>query len=181
MRTFDEDLKAALEYHGHLCAGQIIGVRMARVGLKMLEIADALAEKDLIVYVEADRCIADAVGVVTGCKLGRRRLKLMDYGKSAATFLHTGKNKAVRIASGKRFKPGENEDLVEFYNKIKDEELFNCAWVTVDIKPEDLPGKPTVSETCETCGEMVMDNRHVEKEGKKMCKSCAYGGYYKKV
>ena len=179
MRTFDEDLKRAVEYHGHLCAGQIIGVRMARLGLKLLDIADATSERDLIAYVEADRCIADAVGMITNCKLGRRRLKWMDYGKSAATFLHIGKNKAVRVASGKRFKPGEGDDLIEFYGKITDEELFNCAWVTVDIKPEDLPGRPTVSVICDMCGELVMDNRHIEKDGKKLCKSCAYGGYYK--
>ena len=179
MRTFNEDLNAAVEYHGHLCAGQIIGVRMARFALKLLDIPDAAEENDLIVYVEIDRCIADAVGVVTRCKLGRRRLKWMDYGKSAATFLHIVKNKAVRIASGKRFSPAENEDLVDFYNKISDEELFNYAWVTVDIKPEELPGKPIVSVTCGQCGEKVMDNRHIEKEGGVFCKSCAYDGYYR--
>jgi len=179
MNTFQDDLVRAVDYHGHLCAGQIIGVRMARLGLKLLGITDASAERDLIVYVEADRCIADAVGVITGCKLGRRRLKWKDYGKSAATFLHLGIDKAVRVAAGKKFFPGEGVDLIEYFHAIPDEEFFTTAWVKVNIKPEDLPGKPSVKEECRKCGEAVMDNRHVvNSDGVILCKHCAGFGYY---
>ncbi len=178
MNSFAEDLKAAVDYHGHLCAGQIIGVRLTRLGMKLLGIEDPHTERDLIAYVEADRCVADAVGVVTGCKLGRRRLKWMDFGKSAATFLDLGKDKAVRISSARKFKPAEGEDLVKFYDTIPDDELFSAEWVRVNVKPEDLPGKPSVKEVCSVCGEIVMDNRHVIKDGKVMCKSCAGQNYY---
>lgn len=178
MNTFEQDLSEAVAYHGHLCAGQIIGVRMARLGLKLMGIPDAKAERDLIVYVEADRCIADAVGQITNCKIGRRRLKWMDFGKSAASFLHLVSKKAVRIAAGKKFFPQPGVDIKEFFAAIPDEELFTVQWVDIDIKPEDVPGKPTVKAECEECGEMVMDNRHVSKNGRNLCKHCAGHGYY---
>ena len=180
MASFEEDLEKAVAYHGHLCAGQIIGVRMARLGLKLMNIADPSAERDLIVYVEADRCVADAVGTITTCKMGRRRLKWMDYGKSAATFLNIATDKAVRIAAGKKFAP-EGADIKEFFASIPDEVFFKVEWVKVNYKPEDLPGKPLVKAICEGCDESVMDGRHVVKDGKTLCKSCAEGGYYRVI
>ncbi|MEG1585083.1 MAG: FmdE family protein, partial [Anaerovorax sp.] len=72
MISFHEDLERAVKYHGHLCSGQVLGVRMARMGMRLLGIEDPDNFRDLIAYVETDRCIADAVGTVTGCKLGRR-------------------------------------------------------------------------------------------------------------
>ena len=79
MTSFDEDLKRAVDYHGHICAGQIIGVRMARLGLSLLNIDEPNTYRDLIVFIETDRCLADAIGTVTNCKIGRRRLKVYDF------------------------------------------------------------------------------------------------------
>ena len=179
MNTFQQDLQEAIVYHGHLCAGQIIGIRMARLGLKTLGINDPKNFRDLVVYVECDRCLTDAIGTATGCKLGRRNLKWMDYGKSAATFLNIQTGEAVRISSITYHLPPEGADLVEFFDAIPDEKLFSVTRVKVNYRPEDLPGKPLDSVVCPKCGEGVMDGRQVIRDGIHMCKSCADGAYYK--
>jgi len=102
MKSLDEYLADAEQAHGHLCAGQVLGVRMAMVGLQKLGINDPLANKEdrkrLVTFVEIDRCATDAIGVVTGCRLGKRALKFRDWGKMAATFVDVSTGKAIRIA-----------------------------------------------------------------------------------
>src|SRR5437773_2463219 len=87
--------------HGHICAGQLLGVRMAMLGCRLIDIGDPIGadRKRFVAWVEIDRCMADAVGAVTGARLGRRSLKFVDYGKVAATFLNTDTGRAVRIAA----------------------------------------------------------------------------------
>ena len=179
MRSFQEDLDRAVAYHGHLCSGQITGVRMARYALRTLGIDDPDTYRDLIVYLECDRCLADAVGTVTHCTIGKRRLKWFDYGKSAATFLDLATGRAIRLYRKLRVFPPEGADLVAFYNDYADEELFSLTEVTVDYKPTDLPGKPLDAQVCAICGEEILDGRQVMKEGKCCCRACASGSYYK--
>lgn len=178
MKTFMEDLEEAVAFHGHLCSGQILGVRMARLGMSRLGIEDPEKSRDLIVYVECDRCLTDAIGTVTGCKLGKRSLKWMDYGKSAATFVNTRTGEAVRIYRKTRLYPPEGEDITTFYEKIPDEEMFSVKRVKVHYRPEDLPGKPLDAMICPVCKEEVIDGRQVERDGVYMCRGCAQGTYY---
>ncbi|MDR2481445.1 MAG: FmdE family protein [Spirochaetaceae bacterium] len=178
VNSFEEDLNAAVEYHGHLCAGQIIGVRMARLGCAELGIAAPRSYRDLFVFVEVDRCLADAVSVVTGCKIGRRRLKFVDYGKSAAVFADNAAGAAVRISSKRWIKVPENEEPLDYFNIISDAELFRVEQVKIGIPPENLPGPPVEKVLCSLCGEYITDKRHILKEGKAFCKACVYGSYY---
>ena len=179
MNTFEQDLEEAVAYHGHLCSGQIIGVRMARMALRLLGIVNPKASHDLIVYVECDRCLSDAIGTVTGCKLGRRTLKWMDYGKSAATFLDMRTGKAIRIFSKKRIHAPDDADLVKYFETISDDDIFGAVSVEVLYTPDDMPGKPkNASLTCPVCGETISDGRYVTHNGVDMCKPCAYGAYY---
>src|SRR5437773_6264765 len=101
MKSVDEYLRDAEKAHGHLCAGQVLGVRLAMLGLQKLGIDDPPGKdrKRLITFVEIDRCATDAVGVVTGCRLGKRALKFRDWGKMAATFVDVDTGKAIRIAA----------------------------------------------------------------------------------
>lgn len=179
MRTFEEDLQRAEAYHGHLCSGQILGVRMARLGLKTLGIENPDAYRNLIVYVETDRCLADAIGTVTGCKLGKRTLKWMDYGKTAATFLDLTSGRAVRIHRRKHISP--EGDLKAFFEQFSDEELFVVTPVHIDICRTELPGPPAEVAVCAFCGEDILDGRQLEKDGKCCCRACYDGGYYRKT
>lgn len=189
---FDRLLKESVAVHGHLCPGQVLGVKMTMLGLRMIGIEDPKGKdrKNLIVFVEMDRCATDAVQSVTGCSLGHRTMKFMDYGKMAATFVNLNTSNAVRILAkeeardrAKKYFP-EIEDKykaqLEAYKIMPDEELFEIMDVRVQIRPEDMPGRPLRRVACDICGEYVQDMRDVLKNGKTLCRSCADGGYYVK-
>lgn len=179
--TFEEDLAQAVAYHGHLCAGQVLGTKTARLGLEYFGIDDPSAYRDLIAFVEADRCVADAVCSVAGCKLGRRRLKWHDLGKMAATFYDIASQRAVRIAIISNRKAPEGADLADFFNSIPNDELFRIQEVEVDLTEDDLPGKPRHKVICEQCGERVMDGRERTVNGRVLCKTCSGEDAYYRV
>jgi formylmethanofuran dehydrogenase subunit E len=185
--NFNECFEAAKQFHGHVCGGITIGTRMAILGMKSVDIIDPFGKdsKDLMVFVEIDRCATDAILAVTGCHPGKRSMKIIDYGKMAATFVNLKTGKAVRIAAKNR----EGEKIftkemmqqntpVEDYSKITDEELFYKKEVRVSIKPEDLPGKPLRTVPCSSCGERILDAREVVKDGKALCKPCSENTFY---
>ncbi len=152
MRSLDEYLRDAAKAHGHLCAGQVLGVRLAMLGLQKLGIDDPQGKdrKRLVTFVEIDRCATDAVAVVTGCRLGKRALKFRDWGKVAATFVDVSTGKAIRIAAKESSKElarqlhseieSKNQQQMLAYREISDEDLFTTQWVKVDLPPEEFPG-----------------------------------------
>src|SRR5437762_9932352 len=101
MKPFEDYVALAEQAHGHMCAGQILGLRMALYGLKLLAIDDPTGahRKRLVTFVEIDRCATDAIPVVTGCRLGKRALKFRDFGKVAATFCDLQDDRAVRVSA----------------------------------------------------------------------------------
>jgi formylmethanofuran dehydrogenase subunit E len=188
---FKSLLDESVKTHGHLCPGQVLGVRMSMLGLKLTGIDDPKGKdrKKLIVYVEIDRCATDAIQSVTGCSPGKRSLKLRDYGKMAATFVNLQSGKSVRILAkeesknrAKNYFP-EIEDKykcqLEAYKVMPDDELFEWTDVKVEIPEEDMPGRPIRRIKCEKCGEYVQDKREIQLEDKLLCKACAEGAYYK--
>lgn len=192
MRPFDELLATAEVMHGgHACPGQVLGVRMAMRACRELGIEEPEQDKRVIVFVEIDRCAADAIAAVTGCRLGRRTLKHVDYGKMAATFVDTQTGQAVRVVAveGSRDKawsyapPGLSKYDVqrEAYKVMSDDELFVVQKVVVDLRPEDQPGPPVSQVICDHCGERVNDRREVHVNGQVLCRACARGGYYREA
>jgi formylmethanofuran dehydrogenase subunit E len=190
MPDFEHILAESVKMHGHLCAGQVLGVRMSLLGLRSIGITDPKSRdrKNLIVYVEMDRCATDALQSVTGCSLGHRSMKFLDYGKMAATFVNLTTRNAVRIIAleesrdrAKTYFPNianESAAQLEAYKVMPDNELFAVQEVQVAIKPEDLPGKPLRRVKCEACGEYVQDMREIYRNGEVLCLTCAEGGYY---
>ena len=192
MKTLDEYLALAAQHHGHMCPGQVLGVRMAMLGLRELGIDDPdRHRKRLITCVEIDRCATDAVSLVTGCRLGLRSLKYFDYGKVAATFVDLEAEHAVRVVArddsrerAKAMFPGlaqPSKQQVEAYKVLPDSELFVVRPVRVNLKPEDLPGGPRSRVTCQQCGEGVNNGRERRVKGRILCRSCAGEGYYGEV
>jgi formylmethanofuran dehydrogenase subunit E len=183
-------LAESVKIHGHLCAGQVLGVRMSMLGLREIGITDPKGSdrKNVIIFVEMDRCATDAVQSVTGCSLGKRSMKFMDYGKMAATFLNLKTGKAMRIIAREDSRQKAKEHFPESDNKyagqleaykiMTEEDLFEVMEVRVAIRPEDMPGRPLRRVRCEACGEHVQDMREVYRDGKPLCVSCAGGGYY---
>jgi formylmethanofuran dehydrogenase subunit E len=190
VKSFDEYMTMAEVAHGHICAGQILGLRMAIHGLELLGITDPAGadRKRLITFVEIDRCATDAIGVVTGCRLGKRALKFRDFGKMAATFCDLQTDRAVRIAARESSKDrakelyphlqSKGEQQQRAYRDMPPEELFSVEWVRVHLGPEDLPGFKSPRITCRQCGEGINFNRQVNRHGATLCKSCAGEAYY---
>jgi len=190
MKSLDEYLQDSERAHGHLCAGQVLGVRMAMLGLKRLGIDDPDRErKRLMTYVEIDRCATDAVAVVTGCRLGKRALKFRDWGKVAATFVDLATQHAIRLAAKESSKEvarsmypeiaGRNAQQMKAYREIPDEDLFDEMWVEVDVLPEDLPGYRAERAVCAECGEGIQFKREINRDGQTLCRGCAGERYYR--
>jgi len=193
-------LKSMLEYeklaeqaHGHLCAGQILGLRMALYGVKLLGLADPAGtdRKRLITFVEIDRCVTDAIPVVTGCRLGKRALKFRDFGKVAATFCDLQQDRAVRILARETAKDrarelypeivSKNQQQMRAYREMADDDLFEIQWVRVALPPEDLPGYKAARTSCAQCGEPISFRREVVRDGRTVCRACAGEQYYTPV
>ena len=181
MNSLENDLKEASEYHGHLCSGQILGVRMARLGLNLLKIENPKKYRDLIVYVESDRCLSDAIGTVTGSKVGKRTLKVKNFGKMATTFYDINSKKAFRIYKKFDKYPEKGGDIIEFFSGFSDDELFDVDKVKVNIRKEDLPGPPIKIEICNICGEEILDGNEVIENSEIFCKSCKGEKYYETI
>ncbi len=193
MQPLDELLEECNRVHGHMCAGQLLGARMALLGCRLIGIEDPRGadRKKLIVWVEIDRCMADAVGAVTGVRLGKRSLKYLDYGKVAATFYNTETNDAVRVVAleesrelaDARHPEIESKKERQFltYREAADEDLFKVERVGVDYGELDAPGRPRSRVLCERCGEGVNDGREVRSADSVLCRPCASGGYYRKL
>ncbi|HEX4542960.1 MAG TPA: FmdE family protein [Candidatus Acidoferrum sp.] len=189
MKSLNEYLELATQAHGHLCAGQVLGVRLAMLGLRELGIDDPVAErKRLVTYVEIDRCVTDAVAVVANCRLGKRALKFRDWGKVAATFVDLKTGRAVRVAAKESSKQAARAMFPELekeagqqkaYAQLADEILFDKQWVKVEVPPEDLPGFKGPRVVCTQCGEGINFKREVVKDGRTLCRSCAGEMYYK--
>jgi len=186
MESFDKLLLKAEVAHGHLCAGLVLGVRMAMLGLNRLDIRDPKGEdrKRLIVYVEIDRCATDAIGIVTGCRLSKRTLKFRDWGKMAATFVDLEAGRAIRIVAldnsrelaSQLFPQIENEGQRQMmaYRELTDAQMFTEHWVRVAIDPQELPGARDERVDCPHCGEGVNFGRIAVVNGERLCLSCAH-------
>ncbi len=196
-QDFQSLLDEAVRFHGHLCGGQVIGVRMAMAGLRELGIEDPRGEegRDLVIFVEIDRCATDAIIAATGRTPGKRSVKLIDYGKMAATFVDARTGRAVRVSVR-----GDYEERVERIAKttfqkafpredekhasiaalvaVSEEDLLKIEAVTVRLRPEDLPGKSLDEVVCRKCGELVRDMRQIVIDGAVLCRPCAIGSNY---
>jgi formylmethanofuran dehydrogenase subunit E len=194
MESLDQLLVECSRLHGHMCAGQLLGTRMALLGCRLIGIYDPKGadRKKLIVWVEIDRCMADAVSAVTGVRLGKRSLKYFDYGKVAATFFNVESKQARRLVAleesralaDARYPEIEKKSDRQFraYREATDEELFKIEFVEVEYNEKDAPGRPRLRTICARCGEGVNDGREINRpEGLALCRPCAVGGYYKRI
>ena len=181
-------LAEAGRQHGHLCPGQVLGVRLAIAGCDRLGINNPKGSKRLVVFVEADRCGTDAIQTVTGCTLGKRTLKFVDYGKLAATFVDTQTGRAARVCAresareaARDFAPDERDShraQMRAYKALPAAKLFTVEDVQVELSEADLPGRPRSRVLCEICNEGVNDGRELIVGGQTRCRACASGAYY---
>jgi formylmethanofuran dehydrogenase subunit E len=190
VKSLAEYEQLAAQAHGHLCAGQILGLRMALYGVRLLGLEDPTGadRKRLVTFIEIDRCATDAIPIVTGCRLGKRALKFRDFGKVAATFCDFRDNRAVRVVARESSKrraremypdiESPNQQQMRAYRELPDEDLFEIQWVRVALRPEDLPGYKAPRVVCVECGEGINFKREVVRDGRTLCRACAGERYY---
>lgn len=181
MNDFEFYLKKAGNFHGHICAGIALGTKMTLATMKALGLDPKVKNKNLIVYAEIDRCMTDAVQAITGCSLGHRSLKYLDYGKFAATFVNLDTHGALRVTIKESFdSSGPVEEVCKMVAQIPDDELVIFQEVKVVIPEMDLPGYPNNKAYCSACGEKIMDGREINRNGAVLCRPCANSKYYTK-
>ena len=190
MLSVDDYLREAEQAHGHLCAGQVLGVRLAMLGIGKLGIEDPRGKdrKRLVTFVEIDRCATDAISLVTGCRLGKRALKFRDWGKMAATFVDVSTGKAIRIAAKESSKAlarsmhpeieSKNQQQMLAYREMPEDDLFTKQWVKVELPAEEFPGYKGERIVCAECGEGINFRREVVRDGRVLCKACLGERYY---
>ena len=191
MQAFETLLDQSSQAHGHLCPGQVVGVRMAMLGCRLIGLDEPTRRdqiKKLLVYVEMDRCSADAVAHVTGVKLGRRSLKFMDYGIMAATFVNLETGKAYRVLSTEEARSlaavyapeieGKSARQLAAYKRMPDSVLFRVQKVRVKLHECDLPGPTRRKVVCSRCGQIVRDRREEVADGRILCKPCTADCYF---
>jgi formylmethanofuran dehydrogenase subunit E len=186
---FEDLLAEAERFHGHACPGQVLGVRMVLAGCRAVAIGQPRAAgKNLVVFVEIDRCATDAIQALTGVSLGKRTLKYLDYGKMAATFVNVGTGRAVRVSARDSARalatewapdkddPRQAQQLA--YRRMPDEELLAIEAVTVE------PGwldRRRGRVSCGVCGEGINYEREVSCDGRVLCRACAGEPYYRRM
>ena len=176
-QDFEIFMEKAKSFHGDVCPGLVIGTRLTIAALNALGMDPTKRNRDLIVFVEIDRCMTDAVQAITGCSLGHRSLKYFNYGRFAAVFYNQTSQRAIRVSPRKR-PHMSGEDIIQLYRTAPEEELVKLEEVTVDIDPSDLPGRPKRTDECSRCGERIFDNKCEIVDGKLTCRTCANGAYY---
>ena len=191
MKSLDDLLQACAALHPHLCPRQVLGVRMGMLAGEILGFDLPQSDKRLLTIVETDGCGADGISVATGCWVGRRTMRIQDYGKVAATFVDTLTEQAIRIVPQAQARQLACEYAPEVHNtweaqllgyqRIPAVALFSIQTVQLKAPVEQIISRAGQRVTCEMCGEEVMNEREIIREGTVLCKSCAELGYYSLV
>ncbi len=181
-------LAATSARHSHLCPRQVLGVRLALAGVNALGLVLPRADKRLMAIVESDGCFADGVAVVTDCAVGHRTLRVEDYGKAAVTLVDTINATALRISpradvrsQAALYAPGEDRPYfaqLVGYQVMPDDELVNIRPVELHPALIDLLSQPGLREVCVRCGEEIINERQILKDGEVLCRSCAGPAYF---
>lgn len=174
--------------HKHLCPRQVLGVRMGLLAGEALGLPFPREDKRVMVLVETDGCFADGVSVASGCWLGRRTMRLLDYGRVAATFVDTRGGRALRLAPHTDLRARVREGrpagqrrwdaYLEAYRTLPASELFSVTPVRLTLDLAALISLPGLRAVCQGCGEEVVNGREVQRAGRTLCRACAGEGYY---
>lgn len=191
MKPLDEFLRDSTTHHHRLCPRQVLGVRVGILAASLLDLDLPQSDKRLLAFAETDGCFVDGVSAATGCYVGRRTLRVVDFGKTAATFADTRNERAVRIAPrldirelAKEYAPDARnrwETQLLGYQLMPDEDLLDFKWVTMRINIPALIGQAGVRVNCDSCGEEIVNQREVIWDSKILCRACVGQAYYLEI
>jgi formylmethanofuran dehydrogenase subunit E len=181
-------LEKSMQDHDHLCPRQILGVRIGLAGMKALGFGEPPEKKQLLVISETDGCFVDGVIAATGCTVGHRTLRVEDYGKVAATFVDIKTSRAVRVAPRLDIRERACDFVLEesrhyfaqmqAYQVMPDEDMLTIKDVILNTPVEQIISRPGIRVNCAICGEEIMNEREILRDGLPLCRACAGNGYY---
>jgi formylmethanofuran dehydrogenase subunit E len=185
----DEMLAQVEAMHKHLCPRQVLGARMGLYAAEILGLEVPQKDKRLLAFVESDGCFADGVSVATGCTLGHRTMRLADYGKVAMTLVDSKTGRAVRVAPKADVRqraaevasgaPNRWKGQLQAYQQIPNDELIQVQAVRLNLDVQAIVGKPGIRVNCAQCGEEILNQREVVRDGQALCQSCAGESYWR--
>jgi formylmethanofuran dehydrogenase subunit E len=191
MLTLDELLASSAALHRHLCPRQVLGIRMGMLAGEQLALELPQQDKRLLAIVETDGCFSDGVAVATNCWVGRRTMRVEDYGKVAATFVDTQTGQAWRIAphpnARRQAAPYAPEAknrwqaMLLGYQRMPAAELLVAQRVELLTPVGEIISRAGQRTRCDRCGEEIINKREVMAGGEMLCRACALGGYYRGV
>jgi formylmethanofuran dehydrogenase subunit E len=181
-------LQQSSSRHDHLCPRQVLGVRIGLAGLAELELEWPVSKSTALIIIESDGCFADGIEVATGAAIGHRTLRVNDFGKMAATFADVKTGRVVRISPALNvreraliYAPDEPRRYfaqLQGYQVMPDKELLRIQEVVLNPTLEELISKPLARVICDYCGEEIINEREVVRDGITLCRACANEGYY---
>jgi formylmethanofuran dehydrogenase subunit E len=183
-------LDQSARLHKHLCPRQVLGVRMGLMAGRLLGLSlPQTNRKRLFVFMETDGCAADGVSVSTGCWVGHRTLRIIHFGKVAATFVDRKDGAAFRIhphpesrvRAVESLPNAENhwQAMLEAYQTLPDEQLLIAQEVAFQGDLEAMISRPSARAICDSCGEEILNDLQIERQGKTLCRACAGETYYR--
>jgi len=172
-----ELIQQTIKFHGHICPGLAIGIRVSELVLKEFAHND---DTPLFAVVETDMCGVDAIQFLTGCTYGKGNMIILDYGKMAFSFYRRNDNSSIRIVVKPDFlKQIQNENTEtpskthkEKFNYVMNSDIENIFNTMLPIKPIPRPAKSLNSLICQACKESVMESRVRLYQGKTLCIPC---------
>ncbi|MCL5942527.1 MAG: FmdE family protein [Actinobacteria bacterium] len=170
--SFEPELQAVVEFHGHLCPGLLIGYHAAKAAAAALGVT-AAPDEELVLIAENDSCSVDAFQALLSTTFGKGNLVFVDNGKQVFTLGDRRSGRAVRVAL--RFdafaaRELTREQKIDLLRERPAEALFHIDPVQVAF-PARASVHPTVR--CTRCREGVMITRTVTDAGQVYCLPCA--------
>lgn len=191
MKSLAEVLVETASRHDHLCPRQVLGARIGMAGMRLVGVQPPVLKPTGLVIVETDGCFVDGIESATGATIGHRTLRVVDIGKIAATFVNVGTGYCVRLAPRQGIRTlafeyaqegnGRYAAQLEGYQAMPEDELLTCVEVELTPALSALLSRPEARATCTRCGEEIINEREVLREGALMCRTCAGDRYYVEV
>jgi formylmethanofuran dehydrogenase subunit E len=185
--TLEGLLQQTAALHRHLCPRQVLGVRMGMLAGERIGVDFPQSDKRVFVFMETDGCTCDGVAVASGARVGRRTMRMMDFGKVAATFVDTFTGAAIRIwphpasrlravASAPDAPDRWHAQLVG-YQRLPAEEILVAKAVELTVDLAAIISRNGLRTGCAVCGEEISNGREVVRHGQELCRACAGEAY----
>jgi len=188
MRTLGDILNESSSRHKHVCPRQVLGARMSLYAAELLQLDLPRTDKRLLITAETDGCTVDGIIAATGCHIGSRTLRILDFGKVAATFTDTYTETSLRIVPSHESRslaeeyastaPNKWTAMLQAYKIIPAQELLVFQFVSLTTPLDSIISRPNTKTLCEVCGEEIINGREIVNKNIILCRACAGDGYY---